>query len=60
MVDIDRGLRYYLPDCDLTQNAIMRRYDSNDRTESAYRDTTAYYLLVNQLQDHAEGAPSNV
>ena len=33
IADYDRRIEYFLPDCQLDRNEIMRRYDANDRTE---------------------------
>ena len=33
VVDYERTIEFYLPDCPLDRNEIMRRYDSNDRME---------------------------
>jgi hypothetical protein len=55
VVDIDRGLSFYLADCPLEQRAIMSRYDSNDRQE--YRPPQmpidAYVALRKWLETYA-------
>lgn len=51
MADYDRGIEYFLPDCSLDRDEIMRRYDANDRTE--YRpqamDPVAFMALRDWL-----------
>lgn len=52
MADADRGIEYFLPDCVLDRQEIMRRYDANDRTE--YRpepmDSGDFFKLLGQLR----------
>ncbi len=47
MVDVDRGIAYYLPDCELDQFSIMWRYDNNKRCEYARVDWSVREELEN-------------
>lgn len=52
MVDVDRGIDYYLPYAERNQDSIMREYDAN-RT-AAPTDWEGYYALRDVLRVHAE------
>lgn len=54
MVDIDRGINYYLPDCPLRGQSIMQRYDNNDRTEPV--NSIQHHELIAALEAYAEHA----
>ena len=51
MHDRDRDISYFLPDCHLSQNEIMRRYDYNDRCKYSCDSVNAFgqYELIDLM-----------
>lgn len=49
MVDYDRHIECFLPECPLERNEIMRRYDANERTE--YRPESMEMAAFVALRD---------
>jgi len=56
MNDQDRGLDYFFPDCNLSQNEIMRRYDNNDRGQYSSPSINKFgkwHLIMFMELDHS-------
>jgi hypothetical protein len=51
MVDVDRGLDYFFPDCELDRYQIMQRYDGYVNATSAFKLVQEdYYPIRTQLE----------
>ena len=56
MVDVDRMIEYWIPNCPLEQSAIMARYDANDRCQNIPANAQ-YRDIVKSLEKFATSAP---
>lgn len=52
MVDVDRGIDYYLPFAEPNERSVMMEYDAN--RSAAPKDWEGYYALRDVLRGHAE------
>jgi hypothetical protein len=53
--DQDRGIAAFLPQCALTREAVMQRYDYNDRMEHSLPDDRINrWSLIDQLNSVSE------